>query len=315
MADRDSFGLPSAEEMRDFLISKGMDPALAERRAMESARANRRDAALGTLLGAAGGAGALRSGIGAARAAGPSIMDAAGAALSRAREAGSAARSFLTQPSVPGVGFARNPQTGYALRNVPPAKGAARPRPDLPFGSNLPAGPTFSTAQQAVRMGLPAAGAVGAARYGADALDRPVSVPAPAPDRGYEGDSPREQIAMREMRQPPMPDEVSFAARSERRVPTPPRRPAPVEQAAPSDRVRELFDRYNATGNPADFILASNAMREAGITGTGEPMRTKAEGGAISGMTGMGGSGGDKMHKDAALHKALEIIHALISSR
>jgi hypothetical protein len=110
---------------------------------------------------------------------------------------------------------------------------------------------------------------------------------------------------MREMRQPPMPDEVSFAPRAERRVPTPPRRAAAVEQAAPSDNVRALFERYNETGNAADFILADRAMREAGM------LPTKAEGGAISGAA----SGGDKMHKDAALHKALEIIHALISSR
>jgi hypothetical protein len=95
----------------------------------------------------------------------------------------------------------------------------------------------------------------------------------------------------------------------------PPRRAEPVQQAAPSDNVRALFDRYNESGNAADFILADRAMREAGITGTGEPMPSKAEGGAISGMAGMGGSGADKMHKDAALHKALEIIHALITRR
>ena len=76
-------------------------------------------------------------------------------------------------------------------------------------------------------------------------------------------------------------------------------RTPPAQQSAPS--VSSLFDRYNETGNAADFIIADRAMREAGITGTGEPMPKKA-GGSVSGS-------------DAALQQALEIIHRLLAER
>ena len=58
-----AFGLPSQEEMRDYLISKGMDPADAEARAAQAARTNTRQAL--TTMGTQG-AGALVEGAGAA---------------------------------------------------------------------------------------------------------------------------------------------------------------------------------------------------------------------------------------------------------
>lgn len=57
-----AFGLPSKEEMRDYLISKGMDPADAEARAAQAARTNTRQAL--TTMGTQG-AGALAEGAGA----------------------------------------------------------------------------------------------------------------------------------------------------------------------------------------------------------------------------------------------------------
>jgi len=57
-----AFGLPSKEEMRDYLISKGMDPADAEARAAQAARTNTRQAL--TTMGTQG-AGALAGGAGA----------------------------------------------------------------------------------------------------------------------------------------------------------------------------------------------------------------------------------------------------------
>jgi hypothetical protein len=76
-------------------------------------------------------------------------------------------------------------------------------------------------------------------------------------------------------------------------------RTPPAQRSAPS--VSSLWDRYNESGNAADFILADRAMREAGVTGTGEPMPKKA-GGAVSGS-------------DVALQQALEIIHRLLAER
>lgn len=57
-----AFGLPSKEEMRDYLISKGMDPETAEARAAQAERTNTRQAL--TTMGTQG-AGALAEGAGA----------------------------------------------------------------------------------------------------------------------------------------------------------------------------------------------------------------------------------------------------------
>ena len=92
------------------------------------------------------------------------------------------------------------------------------------------------------------------------------------------------------------PTERRDLAASTRTPPLP-----PVRRPEPGPSVSSLWDRYNETGNPADFILADRAMREAGITGTGEPMQRKA-GGAVGG-------------NDAALQQALEIIHRLLAER
>ena len=245
------------------------------------------------------------------------------AAMQRTQEAGSAARSFLTEPQK-----LRNPATGNFYQTKDPVTGRLGP-----YATG------FTPAQQMARIGLPVVGGAGAVGYlASEGRD---SAPAPSRMGPYEGDSPREQNVMRDRARREIDDSVRYRelvdsgrldranfqdenavpnpnrtiSPAERRglsMPTPPRRPEAVERPSPVDNVRALFQRYNETGNPADFILADRAMREAGITGTGEPMPKKAEGGAISGM---GGAGGDKMHKDAALHKALEIIHALISSR
>jgi hypothetical protein len=116
---------------------------------------------------------------------------------------------------------------------------------------------------------------------------------------------------------------LSMTARpaKEAAVPLPPRRPAevaappPMPSRAPVEAERapageSLWDIYNRTGNAADFVRADRAMREG-----------RAAGGEIDGMRGMqpmpmpapeqpkqGGAGG----RDAAINKALEIIHHLI---
>lgn len=228
------------------------------------------------------------------------------AAMQRTREAGAATRSFLTEPQ-----RLRNPATGNFYQTKDPVTGRLGP-----YATG------FTPAQQMARIGLPTAGGVGGASYLAMAgRDQREATSREREEAEMQAAAAADQEKYREMPAPPPVmerrspfDETNIAAPrfAPARAPIPPRRVEAAEAPLPVINVRALFDRYNETGNPADFILASNAMREAGITGTGEPMRTKAEGGAISGMSS---SGGDKMHKDAALHKALEIIHALISSR
>jgi hypothetical protein len=93
------------------------------------------------------------------------------------------------------------------------------------------------------------------------------------------------------------PDAVSSAMRV-LRAPTPPRRSEPVQQtqaAAPSPQ--SLWEKYNETGNAADFVRADRAMMEAKKA---QEETGKAKGGSVNG-------------KDAALHKALEIIHHLLT--
>ena len=228
------------------------------------------------------------------------------AAMQRTREASSAARSFLTEPQK-----LRNPATGNFYQTKDPVTGRLGP---YAVG--------FTPAQQAARIGLPVAGGAGAVGYLASADRGPREADSRIREEAEAlAAAAADQAKYREMPAPaPAPerrspfDETNIAAPrfAPARGPVSPRRVEAVERPSPVDNVRALFETYNRTGNPADFILADRAMREAGITGTGEPMPRKAEGGAISGM---GGAGGDKMHKDAALHKALEIIHALISSR
>jgi Tfp pilus assembly protein PilV len=228
------------------------------------------------------------------------------AAMQRTREAGSATRSFLTEPQK-----LRNPATGNFYQTKDPVTGRLGP-----YATG------FTPAQQMARIGLPAAGAVGGASYLAMAERNPREAAArereeaemqaaAAADQAQYRETPAAAPAP-ERRSPFDETNIGAPRFAPARAPVPPRRAEVVERPSPVDNVRALFQRYNETGNPADFILADRAMREAEITGTGEPMPKKAEGGAISGMAG---AGGDKMHKDAALHKALEIIHALISSR
>lgn len=81
-------------------------------------------------------------------------------------------------------------------------------------------------------------------------------------------------------------------------------RTPPAQQAAPS--TSSLFDRYNETGNAADFVRADRAMMQAmrdkqDIGYYGQPEDRKS-GGAVSGS-------------DAALQQALGIVNRLLAER
>jgi len=80
----------------------------------------------------------------------------------------------------------------------------------------------------------------------------------------------------------------------------------PGEQASiPS--AASLWDKYNQTGDPADFIRADTAMKaERAASGASNEKR----GGSVDGK---GKEKSGEIHpKDAVLHKALEIIHHMI---
>jgi hypothetical protein len=113
---------------------------------------------------------------------------------------------------------------------------------------------------------------------------------------GYGGqDSPREILAQRERVQEPVPHIPASGVES-RPAPTPPRRPAeyssmpPVAASPPMGlSSRSLWERYQTTESPADFIRADKAMMEGRASGGRAP-------------TG----------KQDSISKALEIIHHLI---
>jgi hypothetical protein len=88
------------------------------------------------------------------------------------------------------------------------------------------------------------------------------------------------------------PTERRDLAASTRTPPLP-----PVRRSEPGPSVSSLWDRYNETGSPADFVRADRAMREAGYYD--QPVERKA-GGAVGG-------------NDAALQQAMEIIQQLLS--
>ena len=146
--------------------------------------------------------------------------------------------------------------------------------------------------------------------------DTGASTPLLMPQRGYEGDSPRERIAVtaandilarqREAADSGLLDRANF--QDENAIPNPNRpreamgMPLPVPRPAALDQVaapspQSLWDKYNETGDAGDFVRADRAMMAARKAEEGEG---KAKGGAVAG-------------KDAALHKALEIIHHLLT--
>jgi hypothetical protein len=117
--------------------------------------------------------------------------------------------------------------------------------------------------------------------------------------------------------------------------PPPPPRPAEADRPAAGPSSRDLWTRYNESESPADFILADRAMREGRAEGGGIPEGMM---GArpmpmpsldlppmdgpppMSDMPPLGGmspankpaAGAGAGGRDAAINKALEIIHHLV---
>lgn len=163
------------------------------------------------------------------------------------------------------------------------------------------------------------------------------------------GDSPREIMMQRALAATAAPArEAASRAVMPSSPPLPPRRPAEASPAASGPSARDLWERYNETGSAADFVRADMATPRL-------PREGRADGGGIpEGMMGMRGmqpmdlppmdlppmpdvpmpsgpdmgsapdlgpsptpkpAGAGAGGRDAAINKALEIIHHLVIRR
>ena len=206
------------------------------------------------------------------------------------------------QPQIP-----RNPITGAKI-----------PTRDPVTGQMMAAEPVYSTAQ---KVGIPAAiGAplVAAGYFGGQGEGAPA--PAISPEDLY--DMRREAITpadLFDMRQQAITPEDIHGQLTP--VPMPRARPANLDQAPAPTRsapeqsasvqqtaarpeemtLRDLWKAANESGEARDFFRADQAMQAM----------NRAQGGAVEGKK----AGGSVNGKDAAIHKALEIIQHMITRR
>jgi hypothetical protein len=316
-----AFGLPSAEEIRDYLISQGKDPAEAARIANVTAQQNAAQAARTSALSVLAGAAPARAASAAAIEAAPA---AGRAAMSVAERVAAAPRNIWEYLTVP-QGVVRNPTTGARIptRNV--TTGRMERTPDY-----------FLPGQQ-LAQGTAGATALGAGAAGAGALmDKPTAAPFAAtavPDRllpeygdvyehvgiqgepGYTTPNAAKVFAESNMAAKPLGALAVQVARE---------RAAPVQQRAPIDLtsgqpdrpqpggLARLFSDPYAGKSARDLYAEANRMQGSGdeyganlLMQRAGKMITKPE---DLESTGMAAGGAAKPHKDAALHKALDII-------
>jgi hypothetical protein len=377
-----AFGLPSKEEMRDYLISQGVPPKRAEQAAADAAKSNAAQAArteaLSLAVGAAPVAGAAVKGVsnaaryarglettgsmispselaviqakypgrfinpttghpqsvagnvltGKAEPAMGAVRDPFANLIRGAEEAPAAARSYLTQPR-PVV----NPDTGYQLQQI------------MPGGKFGPGLTEWTAGQRAARTAANGAPLVTAAAMApSDSLQQRMlpnsagmdrtedadfyrSVGAntfrnsPALDRSEDENLYRSVGAARlpssaGMDQTDYPMRSPAVAAAKREIPMPPSRELQAQARAeqPSDGI------FSRIFSGKDYQSNSRPVTEDGTVNWGNPdsaadfFRADKARMAMEGKAGGGGVGG-KPDKDAALHKALEIIHHMIRSR
>jgi hypothetical protein len=172
---------------------------------------------------------------------------------------------------------------------------------------------------------------------------RPLTIPASrSMEPGYEGSAGRrlsgEMLAMQPEPGYDMPPAARAAVSTARNImpqsSPPPPRPTQAAPVASEPSSRALWERYGETESPADFVRADMAMRAGRADGGGldpmgglmppdmgtmpvdAPLPMPADAAPPPAMDGPkapagGGAGG----RDAAINKALDIIHRLITTQ
>jgi hypothetical protein len=332
-----AFGLPSAEEIRDYLISQGKDPAEAAKLANVAARQNAAQAARTSALSVLAGAAP-------ARAAGTAAIEAAPAAgraaMSVAERVAAAPRNIWEYLTVP-QGVVRNPTTGARIPGRHPA--GTLSESGKPIGGQTFRQPDYFLPGQNLAQGAAGAGALGAGAAGVSALmDRPAASPMPVMPMdgsisGEEGGGTSYQRALMDSsisgEEGGGTSYLADAQAAGERAPLPMRRPTeaalqvarervapPMPQRRPEGLGEQpgglagLFNRPVSTkdlyqqsqDNPDDAGAYMRAERQFAKMHPDERSfdLTKLN---DQGMAA-GGAAKGKPEKDAALHKALDII-------
>jgi hypothetical protein len=320
-----AFGLPSAEEIRDYLISQGVDPAVATERANVTARQNASQAARTSALSVLAGAAPARAAGTAAVEAAPAIARGAMGIGERIAAAPRSVWEYLTVPQ----GIVRNSTTGARIPTRNATTGRMERTPDyfLP-GQQLAQGTTG-----AVALGGGAAGAGAllnrptqensAQQAAIEAARKMTDFDQSAPNTF----SPEEAIRIASVRpefnqtapntfnaeETAKITRAAAPAPRERAVPLPPARPEEFK-ARPGGLSSLFSDPYAGKSSRELYVMAQDpSMRDdeyganllnirAARAGRDEGLAT---GGAATGKSG-------KMEKDAALHKALDIISHML---
>lgn len=330
-----AFGLPSAEEIRDYLISQGKDPAEATRLANTAARQNASQALRTEALSIAAGAAPARAAGAAAMEAAPAIARGAMGIGERIAAAPRNVWEYLTVPR----GVIRNPTTGARIPGRHPA-GTLSPTGEKIGGQTFRQPDYFLPGQQ-LAQGTVGAATLGAGTAGVGALlDRPVqensaqqaAIEAARKMTDFDQSapntfSPEEAIRIASVRPEfnqtaPNTFNAEETAKIARAT-----APAPRERAAPMPPARpeEFKTRSGGLSSLFSDPYAGKSARELYVAAQDPSMRDDEYGanllniraaragrdeGYASGGAATGKSG--KMEKDAALHKALDIISHML---
>ena len=171
-----AFGLPSAEQMRDYLISQGVDPVVATERANVAARQNAAQAARTSALSLAAGAAPARAAGAAAVEAAPVIARSAMGVGERIAAAPRSVWEYLTTPA----GVIRNPTTGARIPGQHPAGTLSATGEKI--GGQRFRQPDYFLPGQRVAQGTAGGLTLGAGTAGVGALmGQPAAAPLPAP--------------------------------------------------------------------------------------------------------------------------------------
>jgi hypothetical protein len=337
-----------ADQMYEYLISNNYSPEDARKYADRVSRNQNRQeltTAAVPLSVMLGGLGTLGSKLGLSRFAGlgeaaPSGISASEQAIIQAKNPGrminpqnGTPMSFAGKPAMiegsadPYVGlFQKAQEVATAAKDraisafqpqIPrnPVTGAKIPTRDPATGRMVAAEPVYSTAQ---KIGIPAAigtPLVAAGYFGREGEEAPA--PAISPEdlfdmrSGQPARFPSAEDREAYLQQQQVGNSQRYPASRpvESRAAPAPERTKQVQQAAADPQnmtIRQLWEAANASGEARDFARADQAMQAATKKGEDVGFYGQSEGKK---------AGGSVNGKDAAMHKALEIIHHMITSR